>query len=136
MVEIRTTKVERHRALDFLTNAEEALWAARECCENGKYTPAVIIAVHASISANDALGVWISAARCSSEKHEDAADFLRRLDPANPDYQQNAKRLSSILGHKHASEYMGSRFTEREARAILQDAERLLAFVRSQIKTN
>jgi len=90
-------------------------------------------AVQGAIAANDAACIHLGRVRYCGERHEEAAELLLRLASHSEDAKENARRLRSILAHKNASEYTGTRYTYEEAAAVIENVERFLRFVKSLI---
>lgn len=115
---------------DYLKKAEEFYATMQECFIQGKWNSAALEAIHAAISANDALTIFTRGIKCSSPRHEDAVTLLQgitELDGA----KAGAMHLLRIIKKKNVVEYEGRSFTQKEAEEITMRTERFLGWVKS-----
>jgi HEPN domain-containing protein len=104
----------------------------KEALARGHWEAAGINAVHSAISANDAVLAAIPAIRVTGKDHRDAVRLLSSRIKSK-DAQAAAKRLDIIISKKSRVEYEQKRIPEKEARSLVQDAERFLKWAGGQI---
>lgn len=128
----QTRKVDRSAARVFWNRARQCADVMEEALERGQWEAAGVNAVHAAISANDAVLVALRGLKPSGADHKDAARVL--LSQLKEDDAQKAgKRLSVIVAKKSRVEYDDKRFTEKEARDIVLDTQRFLEWARTRL---
>ena len=121
----RTRHVERHRAGVYLKKAAEFLASMRQALEAGRWNAVGLNAVHAAISACDAVLVYHTEERSASQDHEAAAYLLASLTKI-PDVKQKAEALRRIVEHKNLIAYEDRSFSAHEAAEIAKLTERFL----------
>jgi hypothetical protein len=99
-----------------------------EALNRRQWEAAGVNAVHAAISANDAVLSALRGLKPASADHKDAARVLM-----DEDAQKAGKRLGVIVAKKSRVEYDDKRFTEKEARSIILDTRRFLEWAKSII---
>lgn len=109
-------------ATAYLTKATEFLRAAQDSFELGNRTAATGNAVHAGISASDAL----SAALVGSVSQGDHADAPSHLDAIGGDGKIAARQLRQLLPLKTQAEYDPRPVSVTNARRALTAAGRLV----------
>ncbi len=110
-------------AAAYLAKAREFLRAAHDALALGNRTAATGNAVHAGISASDAVAAALVGA-VSQGDHADAAGYLEAI---GGDGRAAARQLRQLLPLKHKAEYDATPMTEAEARRAVTAAERLVA---------
>jgi len=130
--EPQTKKVERSAARVFWSRASQCAEMMEEALGRGQWEAAGVNAVHAAISANDAVLAALRGIKPASADHKDAARVL--LSQLNEDDAQKAgKRLGVILAKKSRVEYEDKRFSEKDARDVVVDTQRFLEWAKSRI---
>lgn len=130
--EPQTRKVDRSAARVFWNRARQCADMMEEALDRGQWEAAGVNAVHAAISANDAVLAALRGLKPSSADHKDAARVL--LSQLKEDDARKAgKRLGVIVAKKSRVEYDDKRFTEKEARDIAMDTQRFLEWAKSRI---
>ena len=110
-------------AVAYLAKAREFFRAAQDALTIDNRTAATGNAVHAGISASDA----ISAALVGSVSQGEHADAAGHLEGIGGDGRVAARLLRQLLPLKHKAEYDPTPMTEAEARRAVTAAERLVA---------
>ena len=126
---IRTRAVSKTEAKVYLDKAEQFLRAMREAIKSEDWDAAGLNAIHAAISANDALLGSRHGIRPSSPSHSDAAVLLNQYEKSE-DAKKNATRLDRMIRRKNLVEYEGRRLKKSEATKIASDAERFFKWVK------
>lgn len=115
---------------NYLNKAEEFYKTMQECFIGGRWTSAALEAIHAAISANDALTIFTKGVKCASSRHEDAVTLLQGLTELSG-ARANSNHLLRIIKKKNLVEYDSDSFTQKEAEEITQHAERFINWVKS-----
>jgi HEPN domain-containing protein len=126
----RTRNVGKTEADVYLDKGEQFLRTMREAIKNEDWDAAGLNAIHAAISANDALLGSRHGVRPSSPSHGDAAVLLSQYEKGE-DAKKNANRLDRMIRKKNLVEYEGRKLTRSEATGLATDAERFFTWVRS-----
>lgn len=123
--EPQTRQVDRSAAKVFWNRARQCADVMEEALERGQWEAAGVNAVHAAISANDAILVALRGLKPTGTDHK-AASRVLLSQLKEDDAQKAGKRLGVILAKKSRVEYDDKRFTEKEARDIVLDTQRFL----------
>ncbi len=131
----RTTAVSRDEAREFARAAQEFLEQARSSLDSGSYRAAATLAVHAAISATDALLGSRLGIRSSGQDHMAAADLLRTKAPSSPAgvWGRQAERLRRIIARKNLVEYEGRPVTGKEAKDLVVQSARFVDWMRENV---
>jgi uncharacterized protein (UPF0332 family) len=132
-MKIKTVRVDRPYYKNYLKKSKECLMAAKRSLELKEWNAATIAAIHAAITAADALCVYFLGQRHAGERHADAVMLFNTIGLEKEELNQNARRISRIMGIKNMAEYEERLIYQSEAEGAVVDAERLLAFVHSKI---
>lgn len=93
----------------------------------GDFNAAGLLAVHAAISANDAVTGQYGQKRSAGEDHQKAADMLRKVAPTGArEWQLQANMLNRIVGKKNLVAYEGRLISPKEATWLVDRAERFV----------
>ncbi|MDI6771621.1 MAG: HEPN domain-containing protein [bacterium] len=113
-----------------MRKAEGHLAQAFEAVAAGRWDTAVLLAVHAGISAGDAACVAQHGLRSISQTHADQVRLIRQLFPGNNEAKKASDQLSALLDRKNTVEYEGRLFQAHDAETATKHAERLVAWAR------
>jgi hypothetical protein len=128
--EPQTRQVARSTAKVFWNRSVQCAVFMEEALDRGQWEAAGVNAVHAAISANDAVLSALRGLKPASSDHKDAARVLMsQLKDA--DAQKAGKRFGVIVAKKSRVEYDDKRFTEKEARDIVLDTRKFLEWAKS-----
>ena len=130
--EPQTRQVDRSTARVFWIRALQCAAMMEEALNRRQWEAAGVNAVHAAISANDAVLSALRGLKPASADHKDAARVLMS-QLKDEDAQKAGKRLGVIVAKKSRVEYDDKRFTEKEARSIIFDTRRFLEWAKSII---
>jgi HEPN domain-containing protein len=123
----RTRPVTTAQAEQYLGKAEEFLASAKNDLTEGRMIAATSSAVHAAISAGDAVTAIRSGQRSAGEAHSQAMELLRA---SGPDGVELAKELNRLVGLKPKAEYDPSEFAPGTARQAVERAGRCVDIAR------
>jgi hypothetical protein len=129
----RTRVARRTEAPRYLGKAQEFLTFAATALDEGRFDSATLLAVHAGISANDAVTSAIAEVRSADPDHARAADLLEEVAGRGREAVQRAKQLRDLLGVKNQVEYLSRRAGVEDAAAAVRRAERFVAWAREQV---
>jgi len=125
--------VEKWKSKDYMTRADECLRSMARDFEVGDWNSCVISAVHAGISAADALCISSIGRRNASENHRDAISLLLSINPTDEEIRKAATRLADLLKIKTDAEYGEKLQSRSNAELAKLNAERLVSFVRKRL---
>lgn len=102
----------------------------RGALAGGSYDAALLLAVHAALSANDAATSHIAQIRSTDPDHLKAADLLASVsgDVAK------ARQLRALTSLKHEVEYQSFRTPSKTARDGIARAERFVGWVSQLVR--
>lgn len=129
---IPTKTIEKNFYKNYLIKAEQFLATMRNALLEKNWNAVGLNAVHAAISANDALSVYYHGLRCVSDKHTDAISLLTSLFK-DKEVGRNASHLSWLISRKNLVEYETRLFFEKEAKEAAKHAERFISWVKSKL---
>lgn len=131
--EIKTTNLPQTEHSSYKAKARQFFNVMKMCLADKEWDAVLLNGVHAAISMNDALCIFLSGKRSISKMHQDAVKLLMQVSPHSEESKKNAHRLADILNLKHHVEYEPRRFAEKEARDFSNKVERFFSWVEKQI---
>lgn len=130
---MRTRSVDRPKYRNYLTKSEEFLDTANDALERTRYNASVLNAVHAIISAADALLVFVKGFRYAGTRHEEAVELFSTIFPGDRGHEKNVSRFGTILSIKNKAEYLEVLLSSKDASNALRDATRFLSYVKGKL---
>jgi len=131
----KTRRVSKELYRNYLQKALENLEAAKDSLKAERWNAATINAVDSSISATDALTVFMLGVRHAGERHEDALALLQTIDIPRETLNAKSRQLSRLLSVKNASEYEERLMKRNEAEESVRDTERYYDWVEQYLQT-
>jgi uncharacterized protein (UPF0332 family) len=128
--DIRTSHVPKSDYINYLKKAGEFLSSAQDSLIKEKWNAAGLNAIHAGISATDALLVALHGIRSTSPKHDDTLKLINSL-VKHKELEENIGHLRSLISMKSIVEYDQRLITQSEAVSLSKHSERLLAWVKN-----
>lgn len=129
---IEAKAVERSEYKTFLKKAGEFYNMMIQAKDMAKWNAVGLNAVHCAISSSDAILVFYTGIRFTSDYHLALVDLLSTSIKL-PDVKSKCETLRKILVKKSVIEYEGRDFTQNEALEILKLTERFYSWVTSNI---
>lgn len=120
------TAEQRHHARSFLKKAEEYLASAEANLAAKRYTPAAGDAIHAGISAKDAILTALTGATSKGQDHATAARELRQALAMRPEAAGSQKSLRELIASKSDVEYGTDLITATKAKPLVRRASTLV----------
>jgi len=127
-------RVEKARARIYLGKANEFLAAARTARDAQQSDAALLLAIHAGLSACDAVTVALAGVRSTDPDHLRAADLLETVASGSSEVRERADQLRGLLKMKNLVEYEDRRVSSKEAEAGAKRAERLGGWATAQLE--
>lgn len=127
---IKTTSVRKSDFTSYLKKAEEFHEAMLGSLSKGKWNAVGLNAIHAGISAADALLVFSHGLRSTSSKHDDVIKLMTSLI-THKDSQDKNSHLRNLIYMKNIVEYEIRLIDQNEALALSKHASRFLEWVKS-----
>jgi HEPN domain-containing protein len=125
--------VPRQEAVSHLAKAEQFLRTAEVAQKDGFNDAAMLNAIHAGISAIDAVTVTLAGIRSTDPDHARAADLLDEVAAGPGEARASARQLRQLLGRKSAVEYQSKRAASGEAADAVKRARRLFDWSRGVV---
>lgn len=119
---------------NYLQKAIENYEGAVKILQGKAYNAAVVSAVHSAISAADAYCVYGLGERCTSPKHEDAADLIMSTPYNDKEKVLVSKKFKSIIRIKNMAEYEERLIKPKDAERVVKEAKELLEIVKNRVK--
>lgn len=126
MAELKTHEVSQAKARSYLSKAQQFLESSTASLGAERHDAALLLAIHAGLTACDAVTVALRGVRSVEADHLRAADLLEAAAREASDVQQHAAQLRGLLKVKNLVEYEDRRASAREAEAGTKRAERLV----------
>ncbi|MDI6732041.1 MAG: HEPN domain-containing protein [Candidatus Margulisbacteria bacterium] len=124
-----TVEVNKSQYVNYYKKALEFFQSMQNALDQELWSSAGLSAVHAAISANDAVLVFFHGIRSVSKDHQDAVNLTLSL----VDYEGVKEALSHLrrlLAKKNLVEYEGKLFTRSDAEDVAKHAERFIGWVK------
>lgn len=131
MPERKTRKFNRRDASSFMSKAEQSLRTMERAVEASDSDAVGLNAVHAAISATDAVTVFRAGFRSARQDHKMLADVL--TDVVGAGAAKSVRHLKTVLAKKNTVEYEERRLTPKEAADIAEHARRFVSWAREQL---
>jgi HEPN domain-containing protein len=125
-------EIEREAGRRYLQKAIEFLHAAEWSFDRRYYNACGGNAIHAGISANDSFLAWRFGVRSTSAAHLEAVEILESA--GGRAVKGHVIQLRGLLKRKSFVEYDEGLFDAKQARVALTRAQRLVAWVRSEVE--
>lgn len=129
---IKTAAVSKSDYSNYLKKSAEFHETMQECLSRGKWNAVGLNAIHAGISAADALLVFFHGMRSTSPKHDDIIKLVISLI-SHRDTQSNVSHLRNLIGMKNIVEYEVRLMDKQEALLLSKHATRFLEWVKSML---
>lgn len=130
----KTVSVPRGEARLYLSKAEQFLEEAHSALDGSRHDAGMLNAIHAGISAADAVAITLSGRRSADPDHQRAVDLLEEIASGSEAIKARAKQLRMLLAKKNVVEYEARRATEKEAAEAVERADRILEWARDVIQ--
>jgi len=124
----KRTEASRTEAGSYLEKSKEFLAAADSSEGQGNHDATMLNAIHAAISATDAVTVALAGVRSTDPDHLRAADLLEEVGSRSEELSGHASQLRQLLSRKNIVEYESRRATAREAADAWKRADRFVAW--------
>jgi len=121
-----TTADPRNHAKIFLEKAEQYLASAEDNLSAERHSPAAGNAIHAGISAKDAIGTALTGSTSKGKDHATAAKELRQGLGQRPEAATSEKALRELLSAKADVEYGVALVTGAKAESLVRHARSLV----------
>jgi HEPN domain-containing protein len=131
----KRVEIPRANANIYLGMAQQFVHAARRELDAGHADASLLAAVHAAISAADAITVASAGERSTDSDHMRLVDRLQEHLGSSAEVRARARQLGALLGKKNLVEYEARRATLDEARDGLARALRLVEWSGEVVKS-
>jgi len=121
-----TSAEQLNRARAFLTKAEEYLASAEDNLIAERFTPAAGDAIHAGISAKDAIATALTGTTVKVKDHAAAAKELKTALGTRPEATNAEKALRQLISAKGDVEYGTALITKVKADPLVRRARSLV----------
>ena len=122
--------VDRRLASSYMAKAGQFLKTAERAAAEAEHDAAMLNAIHAAISAADAVTIALAAVRSTDPDHQRAADLLQEVAGASGEIRGQVGRLRRLLSSKNLVEYEARRVKAAESLEALKRASRFVAWAR------
>lgn len=130
----KTVVAARAEAAQHLAKASQFLDVARLALEGGRHDAGMLNAIHAGISAADAVTVAIAGERSADPDHIRAVTLLEQVAGGSESVRIRARQLRMLIEKKNAVEYESRRASGEEAAQAVERAERIVSWAREAVE--
>ncbi len=116
----------RAEARLYLAKAKQFSTEATAAVKGARSDAAMLNAVHAAISATDAVCVALAGRRSADPDHQRAADLLQEIGGKSKDVTNSVKQVRMLLAKKNVVEYESRQASSREATEAVKRASRFV----------
>lgn len=124
----------RNHAKRFLQKAQEYLGSAQDNLDLERATPAAGDAIHAGISAKDAIVTVLTGETSKAKDHAKAAKELRQAVGTNSDAASAEKAFRELISMKGEVEYGTTLITLAKAKPLVRRAEFLVDLAKGLVR--
>lgn len=129
----KTVAGERTEPAHHLAKAQQFLDVARVALRDQLCDAAMLNAIHAGISAADAVTITIIGERSADPDHQRAVNLLEEAGGDSEVVRARARQLRMLIQKKNAVEYESRRASLDEAAHAVERAERVVAWARDAV---
>lgn len=129
---IKTAIVSKSDYSNYLKKSLEFHETMQECLSKGKWNAVGLNAIHAGISAADALLVFFHGMRSTSPKHDDIIKLITSL-MTHRDLSSHVSHLRELIGMKNIVEYEVRLIDRYEALLLSKHATRFLEWIKAML---
>ena len=129
-----TNTESRNHAMSFLQKAQEYLDSARDNLDLERATPAAGDAIHAGISAKDAIVTALTGETGKAKDHAQAVKELRQALGAHRDAAAAEKALRELISMKGEVEYGARLITLAKAKPLVRRAMVLVEIAKELVR--
>lgn len=126
MADKKLHRIDKSTARAYLGKAKQFLAASQAELTRENHDSCLLLAIHAGISAADAVSVALGGVRSTDPDHLKAADLLEEIAIRSTVAKEQANKLRALIKQKNLVEYEDRRTTSTEAGAGAKRAERLV----------
>ena len=130
----KTVVTSRSEAHLYLAKAQQFSAEAAAAINNSRNDEAVLNAVHAAISATDAVCVALAGRRSTDPDHQRAADLLQEIGGKSRGIASHVRQLRMLLAKKNVVEYEARQASAKEASEAVRRAERLVGWASQTVE--
>lgn len=127
----RTEAVSRDEYRAYLVKATEFVGTAHRALEDQRLNSASLEAIHAVVSACDALTIFRMELRCRGQDHRDVLALLGRIPDTG--VHDLRRQVSEVLSVKNRVEYGGSGLSSPQTERIVLQAKRVVRWVSEHV---
>ena len=133
MPKVEVVLLPRGNATGYLQKARQFCVAAARELEDDRFDAALLCAVHAGISAADAVCIAFAGRRSKDAEHLRAADLLEEIAKNSPPVWEKAGQLRALVRQKNRVEYEGKAASGPDAVDAVRRCQRLVEWAESEI---
>lgn len=122
----KTVSVARGESRLYLAKAEQFATEARTAFDASRHDAAMLNAIHAAISAADAVTAALAGLRCADPDHQRAVDLLEEVAGKSEEIKTRVRQMRRLLARKNIVEYESRRATVKETREAVERAARIV----------
>lgn len=122
----KTVSVSRAESRLYLAKAQQFVTEGRTALDASRNDAALLNAIHAAISASDAVTVALSGQRSKDPDHQRAIDLLEESAGGSEEIKSRVRQMRQLLAKKNMVEYESRRATAKEARDAVERATRIV----------
>jgi hypothetical protein len=131
----KTVAGERAEAAHHLAKAQQFLDVARASLRDQRCDASMLNAIHAGISAADAVTMAVAGERSADPDHQRAVNLLEEIAGGSEVVRGRARQLRMLIQKKNAVEYESRRASRDEAAQAVERAERVVAWARDAVES-
>ena len=129
---VKTRTVQRAESRELLRKAEEFFAACEDALAHERPTAAGLAAIHAGISASDAVAAARLGKTSAAPEHSASVMLLREAVADVP--ERTVRHLVGLLNAKHVVAYEARMLSDAEARRLVDAARRFLAWASDVVR--
>lgn len=130
----KTVTVPRAEAKFYVAKADQFLEEARSALASARHDAGMLNAIHAAISAADAVVVALSGRRSTDPDHQRAVDLLEEVAGQSESTRTRVKQLRALLAKKNVVEYESRRASSKEAADAVERAHRIVGWAQAIVE--
>lgn len=130
----KTVRVARSEGRLYIDKSQQFLLEAHAAADAGRPDAAMLNAIHAAISAGDAVSAALSGRRSADPDHQRAVDLLEEVAGPSPEIRSKARQMRTLLAKKNLVEYESRKASVKEARDSVERAGELVEWAAETVR--
>ncbi|HET54430.1 MAG TPA: HEPN domain-containing protein [Ignavibacteria bacterium] len=130
----KTVTVEKSKASNYKTVADNFYKGAETAAEHEYWNAAGVLIVHAAIAYGDAVTIKYGGVKSKGEDHQQLVNLIEEKVAYSEERKKALLQLNKIIAHKNSVSYSGDIYGQKDIEKLKKHIDRFRSWVISVIK--